>query len=76
MLIGPNINLNVKLWAFFVAIMKQTGASGTWVFPPAHDIVTIHRPSFKGKVCKNWSVGLFRFGSWNKELVSCFGGAS
>jgi hypothetical protein len=31
-LIGPNISQNVKLWAFFIAITEQTGASGTWVF--------------------------------------------
>ena len=34
-LIGPNISSNVKLWAFFIAIIKQTGVSGTWVFAPS-----------------------------------------
>jgi hypothetical protein len=29
-LIGPNISLNVRLWAFFIGIIEQTGASGTW----------------------------------------------
>lgn len=40
MLIGPDISLFVKLWAFFIAIIEQTGASGTWVlasFGAAHD---------------------------------------
>jgi hypothetical protein len=27
-LIGPNISPNVKLWAFFIAIIEQTGTSG------------------------------------------------
>ena len=31
-LIGPNISMNVKLWALFFAIIEQTLASGTWVF--------------------------------------------
>ena len=31
-MIGPDISLNVKLWALFIAIIEQTGASGTWVF--------------------------------------------
>jgi hypothetical protein len=30
--IGPNISLNVKPWAFSIAIIEQTGASGTSVF--------------------------------------------
>jgi hypothetical protein len=30
--IGPNISPYVKLWGFFIAIIEQTGASGTWVF--------------------------------------------
>jgi hypothetical protein len=39
--IGPNISQNVKLWAPFIAIIEQTGASGTRAFasPPgaSHD---------------------------------------
>lgn len=31
MLIGPDISLIVKLWALFIAIIEQTGASGAWV---------------------------------------------
>jgi hypothetical protein len=31
-LIGPYISLYVKLWGFFIAIIEQTGARGTWVF--------------------------------------------
>jgi len=54
--IGPNIILNVKLWAFFIAIIKQTGASGPWVFASSrapHDDAT--QAKIQGGVCKNRS---------------------
>jgi hypothetical protein len=35
-LIGTDISLFVKLWAFFIAIIEQTGASGTWSHPLVH----------------------------------------
>jgi hypothetical protein len=55
-LIGPNTSLNVKLWAFFIATIEQTGASGTWVSasPEAHHMTT-HRLRFEEKGCKNRS---------------------
>lgn len=53
---SSTIFLNVKLWAYFVATMRQTGVSdvGVCVFQPA-DHMKSRNLIFKENVCKNRS---------------------
>jgi len=53
--IGPDISLNVKLRAFFIAIIEPTGASWTWIFAFSGASHGDTKAKIQGGVCKNRS---------------------